>query len=396
MDLMKSVFNSLGFLALLLVISACGKDPKDAKEQAAKPIYQMTPEELTFNAARDLLKAIASNDLLTIKKIMLENPQFDLNQLTDEGETLLTHAIKNDFTEIRDFLLDQKVDINKANVNGQTPLMVAVLSNHMHSMSLLLDLKANTRITDPQGDNVLHMAIKNKNDEMTLVLLRSNVNPKAKDRSGRDAAKLAFDYKAGPEVLAKFEIALPDMEGYIKILDAADLANFELIVAKQPKIVSEYERLNPLVILAESPNVRDSLTIAHRILSMGIKPDGPVAADAFPLISAVVHGKRSFVRLLLTSGANVNVQDQEGKSALIHAVYQNRFDLVNMLVNRMAVIRYKTKVGNRKVEFNACEISEQVKAEPIRADDILTAETIQLKLGCRFRRSVDPENRDEE
>ena len=62
-----------------------------------------------------------------------------------------------------------------------------------------------------------------------------------------------------------------------------------------------------------------------------------------PLINASRFGHVDVVVFLLNSGANINFQNSQGDTALHHAVYENKYDIVKLLIAKGADIRKTNK-----------------------------------------------------
>lgn len=392
----------VSYLALLVTVTSCGKDTQDVDARAPDSSLKPTTSEVTFSAALELVKAITGNDFQSVERLVRENSGFDLNQLLSDGETFLTYSIKNDFRELRDFLLSKNVNLEKPNVNGHTPLMVAVQSDRGQSVKLLLDLKVDTETKDPQGDTALHLSLKNKKNIPSLSLIKNGANLKTVDAMDRNAFVLAQEFKAGTEIqeylkgLNNLELSMPDLHSYKKLLEAADFKLLEPLISKYPRIVTDYNSINPLLILAESPNGREAVLIAHRLLKYKVPVEGPDGAATTPLIRAVALGKRNFVHLFLSNGANVHAVDASGKTALIHAVIINRPDLVGMLVRSAVLTKYKVKVDGRKAQYDACEIAEALRPTYSSEKDLLDSQKVLNRLYCRSSSDglFHPEDRD--
>lgn len=127
-------------LALLLGLTSCGKKPEvnDNKKNLAPP----TKAQVYFEALKEIRRSIHSNDYRGFKKVILENPDIDLNQhFSETGETLLIIAIKKDFRTIRNFLIEKGAKLERASWDKETPLIVAVSNARINSVKVLIDLK---------------------------------------------------------------------------------------------------------------------------------------------------------------------------------------------------------------------------------------------------------------
>lgn len=369
--------------------SACGKktEVKNAEEKNFSP----TKSELYFNALRDLRKAIVENKVEAVKKVILENPLIDLNEIQSDGETFLTYSVKNDLRSIRNFLIAKGVSLEKANVNRETPLIAAAAFGRLNSVQILLDLKVEVEKRNTNRDTALLVAIKNSHDEISLSLIKYGAKIDALDRNERTAAQLANENKV-PKTqeiirsLQQLERGAPDLSEYRAVLIEADYAKLTSILTKYPRIANDdiYESINPLALLVAAKNEFSALRSARLLLKNQANADGPKEADVTPLIKATINKKKSFATLFLTSKANPQALDKDGKSALIHAVENNNPEMVEILMNHNALIKYTLRKGGQRLTFSACEIAyknaKTATEDKARADNL----KVRRSLECTF------------
>ncbi len=63
------------------------------------------------------------------------------------------------------------------------------------------------------------------------------------------------------------------------------------------------------------------------------------------LIDAILSGEFSSVLKLVQSGSNINIQDEDGRTPLLHAVIENDYDVVKLLIDNGANINIQDKVS---------------------------------------------------
>lgn len=350
---------------LLLTVVGCGKK---AKVEDGRPTDKIAPSsaELYFNALQDMKKAVTTNDLKLAKKVVSENPGMDLNMILNDGETFLIMAIKKDFRDIRNFLLDKNVNHDKSNVNKETPLIAAVSKNHLNSIKVLLDLKADLEKKDANGDTALHMAIKKDNDEVATLLIRQGANVETTDKRDKNSFVLARENNVPNsldliQTILKVEVGAPDSATFIAILNNADVKRLTNVVQRFPSIVKDYEVLNPLALLVDVKDEKNAIRSAELLIEKAANINGPKEAELTPLLKATLAEKKSFANLYLEANANPQLQDKDGKSALIHAVELNNPELVDMLLSHSAAEKYTIRKAGQRVTFNACETARKVE-----------------------------------
>ena len=79
------------------------------------------------------------------------------------------------------------------------------------------------------------------------------------------------------------------------------------------------------------------------LLSIGISAH---AASAPDLLSQIHSGNHSAVQKLLRSGVDVNAKDEDGTSALMHAVIESDTDMVKLLIAAGAAVNAQNEAGS--------------------------------------------------
>lgn len=370
---------------------SCGKkakvENKDKKDQELEP----TQGEIYFNALKEIERSVTQNDLKSLKQTVAEHPGIDLNQLLHNGDTFLTIAIKNDFREIRNFLIESNVQLEKANINRRTPLMVAALYGRENSVQVLLDRKVELEKKDYLGDTALHMAIKKSNDDIALLLIKNGANVEATDAKDQNSLKLAelhnvpnsFDLIKS---IMQIEYGAPDLAGFRSILVQGDIKRLGKVLNRYPNIAQEsaYESINPLALLVDVKDEMNALRSAELLINHRANVNGPLNAEYTPLIKATVARKKGFANLYLRSNANPQLYDKDGKSALIHAVEMNNLELVEMLLSFSAPENYSFRKDGKKYSFKACDSARSTEKSLTTKEEKQINKEIKERLDCGF------------
>lgn len=381
----------LGSILVLATLVSCGKKP-EIKNEATTKTTSPSEAEAQFTALKELRTALRENDVKTFRTVLKKNPGVDLNeQFRDTGETLLTIAIKRDHRDIRDILLENGAKPERANLNQETPLLVAVAENHLNSVIILCNLKVDLETRDSNRDTALHVALKKGHDRLALELLQRGADLKSLDGRRQEPLKLA-ERSNVPESLRfirgrlDLEFGAPDLKRFREIVEKGDYQTLEVVVGRYPVVATEetYESINPLALLVKVPNESNALRSARILLANRANVDGPLGAEQSPLIKATVNKKQSFVKLYLSSRAKTELVDNDGRSALIHAIMQNNLDLVNLLLDYSAVEKYTFRRDGMKITFDACDVAKDVARAVMNEEDRQTNKKIRKSLGCGF------------
>jgi ankyrin repeat protein len=390
---MKSIALSLCTLLMIMTVVSCGKQAKVDDKNSEKK-NQQSKAAIYFNALKEIEKSVLENDLVTLKRVVYENPEVDLNQILHNGETFLIIAIKNDFRLIRDYLIeDKKVLLNHPNVNKETPLIAAVASKNENSVRVLLDLKVDLERRDSNGDTALHVAIKKSLDPIALILIKQGANVEAMDRRERNAYKLSEMYEVPQSrdlirSILQIETGAPDLAGFRTILVQGDHKRLNQVLSRYPNIAKDqvYEAINPLALLVEVNNETSAMRSAELLINYKANVNGPLDADLTPLIKATVLKKKGFANLYLSNNANPHLYDINGKSALIHAIEMNNLEMVDLLLSFSAVENYSFRKDGKKISFNACKVARATESKLDNDEDKKINQKIKDSLNCGFIR----------
>jgi ankyrin repeat protein len=174
-----------------------------------------------------------------------------------------------------------------------------------------------------------------------------------------------------------------DASSFISVLTNGDSLTLDRMILDSKTIVTDYEDVNPLVLVlkVEDPNTASAMAIT--LLESGANINGPKDATTTPLIKAAEIQNIDFVRFFLNSRANVNAVDVEGKSALIYAVEKNNYEIVNILIRSYADKKYsyKDKEGKKK-SYSVCNVVKDTHHTLENTNDLLINEKIRSRLNC--------------
>ena len=336
------------FLAALLPCTSCDHPP-------------CSVEALHRAAERNDLKAIA----------YLLDHGVDVNSRDEQGRTAL-HITGSAYTA--EFLLARGADINATDNSGATPLLVAAIGPSPQLAELLISKGADIHRCNQYGDTPLHCAAYAGTPRIIKMLLDRGADINAVNKSGKTpifeaienhkAAAVALLIQEGADLAARkvaafcsdspLEAALvpEDRQGSFFYYDNI----IQLLV--QAVDVTKKDEDGDTVLLRAVKRV-DMYTGYARIIPALIKRDADVNATnnihATPLFLAVLEAascnKRplddvdtkicniyhKIILQLLSAGADVNIRDFAGRTALTEAKEGNLEDIVSILRKKGAV-----------------------------------------------------------
>lgn len=359
------------------------------------PLTAKKKVELDYNS---LAKTANAKDLKTAYKT--ERSLF-YKVYYDTKETFLHLCLKNDRPySIISMCIDYESDINAKTAEGKTPLIVAAEhSSDPKVIELLVKTDAMTKSrkrkrilqADNSGKNAFHYAKENPAEGIYSKLLEFIEDPNnygdsdvpaevqkeapvddiaaVQTELAKEAAELeALTYKEPvPPVESVAAVETPDPAvAPIAVAVVSPIGAEENSTKEEPSAAEETvapeatENNEPVAPVATDLKKQEVETYASAFLldyseepQTESKPaetvtiENPDTADkngVTLLMKAAKSGNDWDVRTLLASGANVNLRDNDGWTALMYAVrYQNNLNIVNMLIEKGAYVRVRNK-----------------------------------------------------
>ena len=249
----------------------------------------------------------------------------DVNATDRHGLTALGLAqLKGDVGSagpITKFLLDAGANVKTANDSGQTPLMFAAGNGEFESVKMFLSAGADVKAVDKEDWTPLIYAAANSRMESAKMLLAAGADIHAVDEKGQTPLIKAA-------INASFSTANGEIEFVKMLLDAgADINAMDKKGLTALNLVIEEERDDEIVkfLLAAGAN-RKGMTYGQFLYYTDKLPPTP------PLIRAVAQGNLPEVHRLLAAGANPDVVDANGLTALVNATSWRRIKIVKALL----------------------------------------------------------------
>jgi uncharacterized protein len=255
----------------------------------------------TLGAADTRLADAAMNrDLETVRSLV--KMHVDVNVAQPDGTTALHWSAHWDDVEMTDVLLRAGAKGETANIYGDTPLLQACTNGSVHMVELLLNAGASPNARLPEGQTVLMTAVHTGNRDTVKLLLAHGADVNAAE-SWRGETALMF---AAVEDHADVAQVLIDHGANLN----AQSTIWPPIPPRPPKYGT------PLHVAAgESDPPRGGLT---------------------PLLFSARHGSLATAKVLISAGADPNLTDPDGTSALVVAIINGHYDVAAFLLDHGA------------------------------------------------------------
>lgn len=266
-------------------------------------------KDMKLQLAQELLKAAGQGEEKQVELVLKQVEKFsvDIDTQSKWGKTALYLASAKGHLRIVELLLSAKADIEKADQEGRTPLMEAAWTNHLPVVQRLIAEGAKINAVRHDGWNALINAASYGCDTVVDFLLQHKPEINYQDKSGQTGLMQA---------------AKGSNQKTINCLQS-------LLEAKADPNLKDKEGKTALLLVAER---KENIKKMELLLAAKAEIDVRDKNLHTPLLHACINGHVAQAKMLIIAGANVNVVDAEGMTALMYAVRRN-FQLVDLLIN---------------------------------------------------------------
>jgi ankyrin repeat protein len=267
--------------------------PEVTMTKTPQPIDQATLDDM-------LIQAAEAGDPRAVR--LLVEAGANINATDDRGRTAAMAATHANQVETVRVLIDIGADINIRDDRLDNPFLYASAEGLFEIVQLTIDANADTRLTNRFGGTALIPAAERGHVEIVRELLtRTDVDVNHINNLGWTALLEAIILSDGGERHQQIVQLLLDHGANITIADQNGVTPLEHARARG------FQEIEQILLAAEQ--------------SRGLQ-----------LIRAAEGGDVESVRRLLGQGASVEVQDEQGKTALIAAAYQNNLPIARDLI----------------------------------------------------------------
>jgi len=268
---------------------------------------------------RPLIDAVKAGDIQRVRALL--ERRVDVNAALPDGTTALHWAADTNANEMARVLIAAGANANAANRYGVTPLTLAATNGNAALTETLLKAGASPNVTAGEGETILMVAARAGNVDTIKALVARGADVNAAEQwQGQTALVYAALQNHADAVKVLVELGA-DVNGRSKRLDFPDFVfkTAGMIYAVQP--VGSW---TPLMYAARDGAIDAARMLASRGADLNlVDPDGTTA-----LTLAIINGHFDTAVALLEKGANPNVADKNGMTPLYAAVDMNTIQTV--------------------------------------------------------------------
>jgi ankyrin repeat protein len=237
----------------------------------------------------------------------------DVNHAQPDGTTPLIWAVDRLDYEVAEALIAKKADPNATNEFGAMPLTDAARQSNQRLVKMLLDAGARVDSRNPDGETALMMAIKGGELSIVQMLVAAGANVNTVEEFHKQTPLMyasAANRNAAPMVkllLSKGADVKP----------RAMYSDWDSQITSEPR--AQYRPvggLNAMLYAARS----GCYECVEDLISAGAEVNLPTPEGVSPLMIAIDNEHNEVAKLLMDKGADINVWDWWGRTALWIAV----------------------------------------------------------------------------
>ncbi|MBF8246369.1 MAG: ankyrin repeat domain-containing protein, partial [Rickettsia sp.] len=253
---------------------------------------------------------------------------------TSSQKRILHYAAEYDSVELAEFMLDHGAEINAQSSLGLTPLAMAALNNKLATGELLLKKHANVNLEDSNDQTPLHAATWLNYAQFVNLLINYGANLNAKDKEGETALHYAI------------------VKNYV------DIAN--ILIANKADLNAQNQLQRAALhytVSYRTPIIMDTLIQANLQdpeLNLNLNIQDQNGDTALHMASSSGYLDLT-TKLLDTEGTDINFKNNKGETALHYTILQgdSRLNIISLLVKRNADINIQNLENKTALHYAA-------------------------------------------
>ncbi len=271
----------------------------------------------------DLIQLIDNHQDLGLaffrKFIEISAEENDIDKIDQNGYSPLLLSIYLQYFDISKYLINKGADVNIQANDKKTPLLVAIEQNNFNLVKLLINSGIHMDDVDMYGNTSLILAVGKSHLEIINLLLENGSNVNIQNKYTGETALI----KAVKEYLS-FD--------YFDIIGTEEKA-----LQKEKEIVSELLKHGANVNIVDKRGehayhiIKDKEDISKLLIDNGANVEIQLN-QTNELMQASKDNDIDKVRYLIGGSTDINLQNENGNTALAFAVSHNRTDIVKLLL----------------------------------------------------------------
>ncbi|KAL1610698.1 hypothetical protein SLS60_002368 [Paraconiothyrium brasiliense] len=299
----------------------------------------------SIRASRSLLPLAVRNDWPEVVNVLLElnadtnSTHVDKSSSGPIERTALSYCAELGLPSYVELLLDHQAAVDEpSGSQSQAPISQAAQSGHLNVMQLLLKTgRININKRDATGKSCLTHAAAEGHRNIVEVLLVHHADIEHRDDRSRtplmwaafrgrtDVVKLLIDRQANPDVKEE-----PNGQSILMLAAHGGRAEIVEMLLDRNAVLEYTTQSSPTALAIASEAGHES--VVKLLLDKGANREARDDQSLTPLMHAVDRGYTNIMQLLLDRGAKINAVDFYGHTALYYAAAKGRTEYLRTLI----------------------------------------------------------------
>ncbi|KAJ4794735.1 Ankyrin repeat family protein [Rhynchospora pubera] len=291
-----------------------------------------------------LLKAAVSGDSNELKKMVSQDPNFNLLGTTPQGSTCLhISSIFGHEEFFKEVLARNESLLSRVNSYGETPLIVSVKSGHISLATTLLEKYKERKLSevilnsDINGDTALHHAIRHGHKNLALQLIKTEPNLSQRVNNYNESPMYIAVMRGFVDVFR--QLWESDRSSHKGPYDDNALhaalrnANIEAIMKKRPELAKEKNKSGhtPIQYAVDRNQTSVISKMLQHDLSLGYLVNGNHEGNPL-LVSAASRGHVDVATEIIKHCPDAPYQNRAGLTILHQAVLEGHIKYVEFIL----------------------------------------------------------------
>lgn len=374
----------ISVLAISATLASCGKSVTSSNgEQKGLSVAGSKGISKIYQKSENLILVIKNNSLNMVKTALIG--EADPNYLSFTGERPLVVAAHYGSTEIVEELLRYGANPELADAKGELAIFKAIEHNNLGTVKTILNKTKNINILNQNKETALIYSLKKSNQTISNILIKKGINIKLKDKDGRRPIEIARAKGLSKSLDLLIDVTKIENKGLTAdfILDTVkDSAKETLDFITSLFQIKEY--LNGTNALTTILNLEDQINrslMLKKLLNNNLSANGESEDTKVPVIEAVKLNDLNSTNLLINKGADLNKLDHKSLSALIYAIRNLNYTLIDLLVQKGALTEYEFVYNGQPALRDTCKFVPRTSWRA-SSDIKKKIKLIKLRLGC--------------
>jgi ankyrin repeat protein len=261
-----------------------------------------------------LIDAVKSGNTQMLRTLLKQRPSINaVNAEEPDGMTALHWAVRRDDVETAQLLIRAGANVKAANRYGVTPISLAARNGNAVLVEALLKAGADPNSTLPEGETVLMTAARAGNADAVKALIAHGADVNAREKWQEQTALMWAAAENHAAAVKGLVAAGADMNAHSKVLSFPE---YKYETNGMAVFLLPHGGWTPLMYAARENAIDAVAALADSKANLNaVDADGTTALEL-----AIINLHYDLATLLLSKGADPNVADSTGMTALYSAV----------------------------------------------------------------------------